>query len=110
MNSAMIFSFKTDNNLGVFKCQKLKNNRNRKQCKISALKNTIFEKFHIEFQRALFLSYCFVKNMTYEETILQTSVIKIYNVVASTATVTDWFTYCREIFMEALYREYEANR
>jgi len=73
------------------------------------LENTIFENVHIEFQRALFLAYCFVKKMTYEETIIQTSVIKICNVVTSTATVTDWFTYCREICMEALYREYEEK-
>ena len=93
----MIFSSKTDNDYGVFRCQKVKNHKNRKECKISALENTIFENVHIEFQRALFLAYCFVKKMTYEETIIQTSVIKICNVVTSTATVTDWFTYCREI-------------
>ena len=38
MRCIIIFSSKTDNNLGVFRCQKVKNHKNRKQCKISAFK------------------------------------------------------------------------
>ena len=47
--------------------------------------------------------------MTHDETINQASVNQISEDVTSRAMVTDWFAYCIEICMDALYKEYEEE-
>ena len=95
----MQFTTGKDNDFGIFTCYKHKNHRNEKRCHISALKDTCFENAHISIQKALILIYCFVKKLSFQFTIEQTSL--------SDNTVADWFAYCREVCMEALDREYE---
>jgi len=97
----MIFNPGNNNHFGSFICYKNKNHLKKKQCRVSALKNTCFEKSHISIQNALILTFCFVKKMSYQFTIEQTSI--------SNNTVANWFSYCREVCMEALDREYEEQ-
>jgi len=109
IKSALLFKRKNGNNFGIFICQKIKYHKDRKLFKISALKNTMFENFKIGFQRALILTYCFVKKMTYDETIEQTSVKQISKLFTSSSTVCDWFAFCRDVCMDALHKEYQEN-
>jgi len=85
---------------------KYENHKNKKKCQISLLKNTVFENFHIQIQRALILIYCFVKKVTYDETINQPFV---FDNVTSRATVTGWFAFWREICMDTLNKECEEE-
>jgi len=105
----LLFKRKNGNSFGIFRCQKIKNHKDKKLYKISALKNTMFKNFKIEFQLALILTYCFVKKMTYDETIEQNSVKQISKVFTFSSTVCDWFAFCRDVCMDALHKEYQEN-
>ena len=105
----MTFQPQRKNVVGSYSCQNKKNHKNGKQCLISALSNTWFENTHLELQRALVMTFCFVKKMSYEFTVEQTTIPQISQSVTSPGTVCDWFSSCREVCMDALDNEYEEH-
>jgi len=89
------------NGLGEFKCQKQHGNRGPIQRQIA--EGTWFHGHKIPIQKCLLLMYAFANKMSYEDAIRETSLAE----VTSSATVADWYSYCREVCLLALDKKYE---
>ena len=100
-------------------CKEIRYQCNKKQCRSKGRKNTVslktgtwFGKSHITLKKSLFLTYCFVHQMSYTDTIRETSIELINNendelkqVTTSSETVCDYKMYCREICVNIIIDE-----
>jgi hypothetical protein len=79
--------------------------RYKKGCPTFSLATgTWFSKSKLEIRKQLALTYCFCRSFSYEQAINETS---FSDLETSPGTLCDWFSYCREVCMDALDREYE---
>jgi len=67
--------------------------------------NTWFERCHISPAACIFITYCFSVNMTFEQTIRESSICDGQQI--SRETVADRFSFCREVCMAALDEHFE---
>ena len=81
-----------------FRCHK-------KSCNkvISAKKNTWFESSKVSLQRSLILTYMFISKASYDSAIKETSGPFFNCTFTSRETVSDIYSYCREVCIESLY-------
>ena len=103
------------------KSQDIRYKCGRKVCKENGSKNSIsiktgtwFGKSHFSLQKSLFLTYCFVYQLSYVDTIRETSIEIITDentedgnkiLTTSTETVCDYKNYCREICVNIVLDE-----
>lgn len=72
---------------------------------ISALKNTWFENRNISIEKSLVLTYCFSTKASYDFAIRETSGPEYGFKETSRETVSDTFSYCREVCSEILFKD-----
>jgi len=80
-----------------FKC-------NKRSCRsrISIFKNTWFENRRIGVTKSLFLTYAFVHSYSYAQAIAETSGFAFNGAQTSSETVSDTYSFCREVMVESL--------
>ena len=81
-----------------FRCRK-------RTCRIeiSARRNTWFDKSKLSLRKSLVLVYCFVRKFDFNTAIRETSGRFCGGEVTGTETVSDIYSYCREVCVESLY-------
>ena len=92
-----------------YQCNKRLCRGKAKRNSISFRKYTWFEGARVSLQKSLFLTYCFVYQMSYKDTIRETS-IEIRNILeqgekqvfTSSETVSDYKRYCRDVCINVL--------
>lgn len=87
-----------------YQCNRLLCKKSHKPNSVSIRKYTWFESSKLTIQKSLFLTYCFVYQMSYKDTIRETSInIKSDNTgyksqqMTSSETVSDYKRYCRDV-------------
>ena len=80
---------------------------NKRNCRKKGIKNTVtlrantwFNESRLSLRKSLFMTYCFVHQMSYKDTVRETSIEENSNnklVVTSSETVCDYKRYCRDI-------------
>ena len=75
---------------------------------VSLMKYTWFGGSHLTLQKSLFITYSFVQQLNYRDTVRETS-IEILNgenlskqIITSVETVTDYKRYCREVCLNVV--------
>ncbi|CAH0722178.1 unnamed protein product, partial [Brenthis ino] len=86
--------------LGRFKCK-----YRHDQKTISATQGTWFENVKVSPEKVVLLTYAFANKFNQEQAIKETSIDKI----TSSATVVDWYSYCREVCMISLDEQFETE-
>ena len=105
-------------NLGVWTCFRRHTTGNKKTPKskrqqkknitIAASINSWFYNSKISAVKVIVLTYCWCKSMSYEDTIeLCNSILDEELKCLSRETVSDWFSYCREVTVDALDKLYD---
>ena len=87
----------TNHGWGRFRCQKKHASGGPVEQKIT--KNTLFDGAKISPMKAVLLIYAFATKMSFEQAIRETL----------SATVTDWYSYCRETCMDELDCKYDEG-
>lgn len=95
-----------DKGLGHFRCQKNKKHRNKKTVSISVATDTWFQEVRLPINKVILLMYCFIRRLTYADTIHEVRLADD-DTELSPKTIADWFSFCREICMFSLDREYD---
>lgn len=72
---------------------------------VSILKNTWFEKTKVPLVKILIICYCFARDFTYEQSLIETSICS--NEKTSRSTICDWFNFCRLLCQSSLDRLYD---
>lgn len=89
-----------------YQCNKRFCRTSKKRNSVSLKKGTWFGNCHMSLQKSLFLTYCFVHQLSYKDTIRETTIAEKFDgqeennrgaVVTSSETVSDYKHYCREI-------------
>ena len=93
-----------DHGSGRYICNE--NHGNRGRLTITATQGSWFENVKIPPQKVILLVYCFANKYHYDQTIRESS---IGDTTTSSATVADWYSYCREVCMCALDSRYEEE-
>ena len=76
------------------------------RCEVSVKKGTWFEGSHISVTKSLLLMNCFAWHLSSRQAVVQTAL----DTSTSTETVTDFYNYCREIYVEQLFQGQEAKQ
>lgn len=89
-----------NNNSGFFRC-------NKRSCKVKQYitSNTWFEGRKISLEKTLVLTYCFFVKASYEFCIRETSGTHYGDKETSTETVSDTYSYCREVCSQILAKD-----
>ncbi|XP_064463586.1 uncharacterized protein LOC135374571 [Ornithodoros turicata] len=80
---------------GQFRCR-----HGHAQFSQSVTVGTWFENMRLAPEQVLILTYCFAKKMTFQQALDEASMIP--EVSVSSATVADWYSYCREVCTDSL--------
>lgn len=118
-DSSMKF-YENKGNLGTWICNRRHNSGNkktpkskrkqRKNIKIAASIHSWFYKSRISPVKVIVLTYAWCKKMSYADTVeLCNSILEEEEKYLSSETVSDWFSYCREVTIDALDRLYEKK-
>ena len=94
--------------IGDFRCQKVRQHSDGKAVRISQADETWFMGSHLAVEKVLILTYTFAHKFSYEQAINECN-ISDSDTTISRETVSNWYSYCREICVIALDREY-ANQ
>ena len=94
--------FAKGHGLGEFRCYAEKMHRRRRPT-VAVSKGTWFESSRLSAGKIIKLTYCFSRNMKYEDAMYECSE---ENRTVSSETVSDWYSYCREVCTVALDRLY----
>ena len=86
---------------GRFRCRR-RNFRSRDKV-VAAVKGSRFENVKLEPDKAIILMYSFARKWTYEDAIRETTLI---SESTSSETVSDWYSYMREVCVVALERRH----
>ena len=100
-------------------CKDIRYQHNRKECRgrgkrnvVSIKTGTWFSKSHITLKKSLFLTYCFVHQMSYADTIRETLIELVGNdaddmkqIKTSSESVCDYKMYCHEICVNIVMDE-----
>jgi hypothetical protein len=95
--------YEGDHGFGRYRCQY--NHRGRGPIYVSVAKDTWFTNVKSGPIKCTLLVYAFTSQMTYEQAIKETSL----DSVTSSATIADWYNYCREVCLYALDRRYDSE-
>lgn len=91
----MVFCYEPDRVFGRFAC------KTKNQChKVSLTENTWFENSHLSPGVVMLITYCFSWRFSYKQTIQECSLIDDQKL--SPESISDRFSYCRELCMIAL--------
>lgn len=88
---------------GEFICQK----KSKYNHSASVAENTWFERCHLSPACFMLMTYSFSINLTFNQTVRERSIVEGQQL--STETVSDRFSFCREVCMAALDQEFEAE-
>lgn len=88
---------------GQFICQK----KNKHRHSATVAENTWFERCHTSPMTCILITYCFSVNFTFEQTLRECSVIEGQSL--SSETVADRFSFCREVCLLSLDREFDQE-
>ena len=89
-----------------FQCHK-KDCRAAKKYKVPLFQDTWFSGACISIEKSLTLVYCFIKKLSVDDTIIETSTPEC---VTSSETVCDYFSYCREVCFFSIYDDSEGPK
>ena len=85
-------------NIFRFQCNKRDCRKKGKKNTVTLRANTWFNESRLSLRKSLFMTYCFVHQMSYKDTIRETSIEENNkNVITSSETVCDYKRYCRDI-------------
>ena len=101
--SVMVFSPER-NSYGQFRCRR--KHRDDKDRVFSITKNTWFDGIRVSIPKAILLTYCFTRQFSYEQALIETS---LDEEITSSETIADWYSYCRELTIVGLDRLYEGT-
>jgi len=88
---------------GKFLCMK----KGKYRHNATVAENTWFERCHISPAACILITYCFSVNMTFEQSIRESSIVNQQQI--SRETVADRFSFCREVCMAALDEQFEEE-
>lgn len=90
---------------GRFRCQRAHDPPGPFSKSVTA--NTWFSHVKMPPEQVILLTYAFATKMTTAQAIRESSIVP--GQTTSDATVADWFSYCREVCIDALARTYETS-
>ena len=92
---------------------------NRKDCRrrrnqVVLRHGTWFSKSKLSFRKTILLTYCFIKQLSYDQTVHETSISPTDSdsdeyLETSSETISDWFSYCREVCIHAVEQHAQQN-
>ena len=94
-----------------YQCNKRKCSRSSKSNSVSLKKYTWFDGSKLTLQKSLFITYCFVYQLNYKDTIRETSIDieerqnEVKQLTTSMETVTDYKRYCRDVCFNVVLDE-----